>query len=307
MKFVEPSVELITNLTSVQQIELAARTCYKSESVIDSESAIPFVQNKLIKTNHHAMLEFATATFMVNHTAFDEIKFANFKYLNLTDCNQNYIVSGNIRAWRDFIKNGDCSKELRELFLYRFKNSSEYEPLFYDIDWNREVKQVFGTEYNIDFLNNDSLVEDEEKKVHTYYHFRIVTSRGVTHELVRHRPCSYAQESTRYVNYKSGIEFVYPAWYYKKPNTKLDKFKFKYNLFKWKLGCKLSEIMYKSFLRSKMRPEQARDMLMHSAKVEINILTNEQEYDIIFKLRSALSAHPDIRLVSNMMKTFIKE
>jgi len=30
---------------------------------------------------------------------------------------------------------------------------------------------------------------------------RFITNRGVTHELVRHRLCSFAQESTRYVRY----------------------------------------------------------------------------------------------------------
>ena len=31
--------------------------------------------------------------------------------------------------------------------------------------------------------------------------FRIVTDRGITHEIVRHRLASYSQESTRYCNY----------------------------------------------------------------------------------------------------------
>jgi len=37
--------------------------------------------------------------------------------------------------------------------------------------------------------------------------YRIITDRGVTHELVRHRLFSFAQESTRYCNYSGGIEF----------------------------------------------------------------------------------------------------
>ena len=31
---------------------------------------------------------------------------------------------------------------------------------------------------------------------------KFITNRGVTHELVRHRHCSFAQESTRYVKYE---------------------------------------------------------------------------------------------------------
>ena len=37
---------------------------------------------------------------------------------------------------------------------------------------------------------------------------RFITNRGVTHELVRHRLFSFAQESTRYVRYDGGMEFI---------------------------------------------------------------------------------------------------
>ena len=41
---------------------------------------------------------------------------------------------------------------------------------------------------------------------------KFVTNRGVTHELVRHRHCSFAQESTRYVKYEGEMEFIKPVW-----------------------------------------------------------------------------------------------
>ena len=41
---------------------------------------------------------------------------------------------------------------------------------------------------------------------------KFITNRGVTHELVRHRMCSFAQESTRYVKYDGDMEFIYPVW-----------------------------------------------------------------------------------------------
>jgi len=37
---------------------------------------------------------------------------------------------------------------------------------------------------------------------------KFITNRGVTHELVRHRLCSFAQESTRYVRYDGEMEFL---------------------------------------------------------------------------------------------------
>ena len=41
---------------------------------------------------------------------------------------------------------------------------------------------------------------------------KFVTNRGVSHELVRHRHCSFAQESTRYVKYDGQMEFIKPVW-----------------------------------------------------------------------------------------------
>ena len=43
---------------------------------------------------------------------------------------------------------------------------------------------------------------------------RFITNRGVTHEIVRHRHCSFAQESTRFVNYsKKPMQFILPVWW----------------------------------------------------------------------------------------------
>lgn len=42
---------------------------------------------------------------------------------------------------------------------------------------------------------------------------KIVTNRGVTHELVRHRIANYSQESTRYVDYQDEMVFIEPVWW----------------------------------------------------------------------------------------------
>ena len=42
---------------------------------------------------------------------------------------------------------------------------------------------------------------------------KFTCDRGVSHEIVRHRIGSFAQESTRYVNYSSGgCTFIIPDW-----------------------------------------------------------------------------------------------
>ncbi len=59
--------------------------------------------------------------------------------------------------------------------------------------------------------------EHEAMIEHAGFSVHFVTDRGVSHELVRHRPASFAQESTRYCNYaneKFGnhITFVAPPF-----------------------------------------------------------------------------------------------
>ena len=61
-------------------------------------------------------------------------------------------------------------------------------------------------------LGHESVLEHESVSA------RIITDRGVTHEIVRHRLASYSQESTRYCNYSKdakrnlGIKFIRPEF-----------------------------------------------------------------------------------------------
>jgi thymidylate synthase (FAD) len=51
--------------------------------------------------------------------------------------------------------------------------------------------------------NHQSVLE------HINLSFRLITDRGASHELVRHRICSLSMESTRYVKYNE-VEFIRP-------------------------------------------------------------------------------------------------
>jgi len=127
---------------------------------------------------------------------------------------------------------------------------------------------------------------------------RFITNRGVTHEMVRHRLCSFAQESTRYVNYGGdNIEFIRPVWtdfecgIYNVPvqefNDKAD------TAFMW--SCIQSENDYKTLLHLGWRPEQAREVLPNALKTEIIVKGNIREWRHIFKLRCSKAAHPQMR------------
>ena len=63
MNLINPNVELLVQQAGLdglyKQIELAGRTCYKSEDKITDDSAKSFV-DRMIKSKHYAMLEHGT-------------------------------------------------------------------------------------------------------------------------------------------------------------------------------------------------------------------------------------------------------
>ena len=180
MKIIKPSAEIIRPAQKpeaikaiYENIELAGRTCYKSEDKITEESARKFVKN-LIKHGHEAMIEHASMT------------------------------------------------------------------------------------------------------------VRFTVDRGVSHELVRHRIASFAQESTRYCDYSKGkfnheLTFISPFFFEDNPVQWLD----------WAKTMRQAEESYFNLLEEGATPEQARSVLPNSIKTEIIITANMREWRNIFKLRAA--------------------
>lgn len=117
---------------------------------------------------------------------------------------------------------------------------------------------------------------------------RFITDRGVTHELVRHRVASFAQESTRYVKYDGDTEFIFPAfnWAYDPKNVKMCI---------WMASMETAEENYKAMINRGCSPQEARSVLPNSLKTEIVVTANIREWRHIFYLRTAKSAHPQIR------------
>ena len=153
---------------------------------------------------------------------------------------------------------------------------------------------------------------------------KFVTNRGVTHELVRHRLCSFAQESTRYCNYGGkDMEFIKPVWldehcrkFYNKKRKEPDAINFQQRgLNKWRyckegfkqINCvghdvqcefltalELSETYYNNLLNDGWKPQQAREVLPNALKTEIVVMANLREWRHIFKLRCDKAAHPQM-------------
>jgi thymidylate synthase (FAD) len=142
---------------------------------------------------------------------------------------------------------------------------------------------------------------------HAFMCVRFITERGVSHELVRHRPCSFAQESTRYVKYSGDMEFIRPVWldlnllqshtftsHGADPYGE-DGMKFCFRESTWQDACINSEAAYKKMLESKATPQEARQVLNNSIKTEIVVTANFREWRHIFQLRCDSHAHPQMQ------------
>jgi len=105
--------------------------------------------------------------------------------------------------------------------------------------------------------------------------------RGVTHELVRHRIMSFAQESTRYCNY-SGDKFgneitvIKPCF--------LEEGTMKYGT--WEQAVFDAEKAYFEMLDDGCSPQEARSVLPNSTKADITLTGNYREWRHFFKLRA---------------------
>ena len=144
---------------------------------------------------------------------------------------------------------------------------------------------------------------------------KIITDRGVTHEIVRHRIASYSQESTRYCNYShdkfgNEITVILPVWFKgfteDNLNSTDEEGRRRHAQYKvWKTSCEQIEKAYFELLAAGQSPQEARAVLPNSLKTELVMTANLREWRHFFKLRASLKAHPQIRfLAMDMLKGF---
>lgn len=132
---------------------------------------------------------------------------------------------------------------------------------------------------------------------------RFIVDRGVSHELVRHRLASFAQESTRYCNYEGkDMEFIIPSWL-KWQEGICTKSTYSYiNLGHdghntWIHSMLDAEEKYNILIKKGWSPQQARSVLPNSLKTEINMSCNIREWREVFKQRCSNAAHPQMQEV----------
>lgn len=128
-----------------------------------------------------------------------------------------------------------------------------------------------------------ALIRSGHEAMLEHYSFTVkfICDRGVSHELVRHRIASFAQESSRYCCYakdKFGKEltFINPCFW--EPDSD--------NYARWFHEMDEAEKTYLAMIEDGATPEQARDILPMSIKTEIVMTANLREWRHFLKLRA---------------------
>lgn len=315
------------NMSELQWLESIARTCYKSEEKIteDGESARELIR-KLLARKHYAMLEHLSIIFEVDYEMYKQIKHLTDMINELVDDQHTYlkfsehkrfVISGNIRAWRDFTStciNLGWGVPFGLLYSLVCRNGCT-------VDEDRKL--LFGDIFDADKICEESFTNAAHTEVgvcleidkeeltggEIYNHYPITIKwtcdRGVSHELVRHRDASFAQESTRYCNYskdKYGNECTFIDLY---PGIALDAVVAKLSpevkhqiLEVWVDALQYAEKAYLKMTELGATPQIARSVLPSSTKTEVVMTATADEWLKFFSLRLPISAHPQMREIT---------
>ena len=274
MKLIKPSVQIIEqdtyDINSIfKTIELAGRTCYKSEDKITEDSAKEFVE-RMIKSGHGAMLEHGTVYLTIPTFYTQDVGILKYE----------------LNPYSKVVTRRD--------YTYITTN---YRVLV-EHEWLDDLK----------FLSVRNIVHKKRTTV------KFICDRGVSHEFVRHRVFSFAQESTRYCNYskdKFGNEltFIIPCWtnihegdYGDIFNPKESNITLTPNEYFFINSLRESEKYYMELTNNGWTPQQARNILPNSLKTELIMTGFNDDWLNFFKLRCASNAHPQAKELADILK-----
>lgn len=287
MKLIESSVQIIEEKDPYKMIELAGRTCYKSEDKITENSAKEFV-DRMIKLGHGAMLEHGTIYLKIDKTEDGHLPQARL-----------YWSDGNHKKYTKVRKHGNSIYVTTNLRVIVENNRLD------DLQY-----QVEPTEHH-------------EKRITA----KFICDRGVSHEFVRHRVFSFAQESTRYCDYSkdkfgNDITYIIPSWldlpegkYSNWDNDWCDVSELKLlypevdnlsdpaNCFLQSI--KNAEYYYFMLINRGWKPQQARQVLPNATKTELVMTGFESDWEHFFELRCSGAAHPDAKKLADELKSLM--
>ena len=322
MRIINASYEIIEDPSITRKIERIARVCYKSEDKID-EGTDMIMCRSLINRQHTAMLEHGHLILEVGEQEYNLIETIRsfmenmiennednrkcyLRYTNRINTESNeyhYIVSGNIRAWYEFMQYANSVNGLPKRLYYLINDNVNN---IFDINVTEFDSMVFDTydlnDYYAKVITDMSTLSNEERMVHEIFSVLFTSDLLIQRELVRHREASFAGESTRYCNYSldkfgNEITVIKPCFC----NEESTMYK------EWKMAMADSEIHYFELIKLGATPQEARDALPVATKCDTVVTTNLSEWKHIFNLRACDSTGPAHPKMKEIMIPLFKE
>lgn len=176
----------------------------------------------------------------------------------------------------------------------------------------KEIERAGRTCYKSEKNITDKSAKDFVKRLisngheamleHSSLSVKFICDRGVSHELVRHRLASFAQESTRFCNYSQDrfgneLTFIKPCFW---EETSI-------NYLTWVKIMDNVEKTYLELLNRGAEPQQARSILPNSIKTEIIMTANYREWRHFLNLRAARATGPAHPQMEELAVPLLKE
>ncbi|MCX5871501.1 MAG: FAD-dependent thymidylate synthase [Deltaproteobacteria bacterium] len=292
MIIVNPSYEIQDDLDQaslVVRLEACGRICYKSEEKISESSALPFVK-KIAEHGHNSVMEMAVVTLRLacSSQQITDLLGCQPKFLFVDRVDKGLLVTGSIRAFRELYLSFPEIALIQAMVDFL---GARHSYLFEGI-WKPQKRHGISpigvekmTLEQVEQLAPDLLLR------HRFLGVKFIVNRAVTHEIVRHRPCSFLQESQRYCRYSQDkfgnqVTFIRPLFFV--PGSA------EYKL--WQQAMEVTETLYLQLLETST-PQAARTVLPNSCKTEIIVYCNLAEWRHLLRLRTSPAAEPSMREV----------
>lgn len=307
-RIIDPSFSVLTHLDYCSpevRVEECGRICYKSEERITATSAVPFCR-AMIMHKHNSTLEMAVVTHEVSDVSSEDIAAMEHvsKHVVIDDLGVGtYLITASMRTLRELYMLLPYNPVVHALVC----DVMQDHPVFFEdlTVLDRELDILSSpsvTKISLEHL--DRVVQYEHRDVwrrHRFVAVKFIVNRAVTHELVRHRPCSFLQESQRYCNYGSDkfsgiVTLIKPIFYLfgTKEHTL------------WERSVAASSWDYLRLLKTSS-PQAARTVMPNSCKTEIIVFCSIAQWHHICHMRTSGAAEPSMREVMIPLKDAMSE
>ncbi|NLV92872.1 MAG: FAD-dependent thymidylate synthase [Firmicutes bacterium] len=229
----------------LQLVELAGRTCYRSEAKITDSSAAGFV-SRIVSRGHESVIEHSQIVIEVVGAPAETLLTALRlnRYITAYPTGEDGLyLAGNARMFKDLVRAGkeylastddprfaelidqllEQLYSLPQAFFVDFVNHGWMDAHRFTEEQTEEgtptivPRMIFSQKgQTVELLNLDTRFPELEGLPTTTQEglvsctLRVTTSRDSTHQEVRHRPAAYSQESQRYVDLQNQLQYVHP-------------------------------------------------------------------------------------------------